>query len=61
MEEVTSPVLLLIIGLGNLESVQIGDEVLHQFLRNVNEQKGKGAAKGPNMSWFELEGRDEKT
>lgn len=26
---------------GNLESVQIGDEVLHQFLKNVNEQKGR--------------------
>lgn len=41
MEEETSPVLLLMVGSGNLESVQIGDEVLHQFLKNVNEQKGR--------------------
>lgn len=41
MDEETSPVLLLMVGSGNLESVQIGDEVLHQFLKNVNEQKGR--------------------
>lgn len=41
MEGETSPVLLLMVGLGNLESVQIGDETLHQVLRNVNEQKGR--------------------
>lgn len=48
--EEMSPVLLLMVGSGNLKSVQIGDEALHQFLRNVNEQKGKGTAKEANMS-----------
>lgn len=51
MEGETSPVLLLMVGSGNLESVQIGDETLHQVLRNVNEQKGREQQR--NLIWVD--------
>lgn len=58
MEGETSPVLLLMVGLGNLESVQIGDETLHQVLRNVNEQKGTEQQR--NLIWVDRSRKGER-
>lgn len=62
MEEETSPGLLLMVGSGNLESVQLGDEVLHSnFKEMVMNRRERKQQRNLTLSRYELERGEGKT